>query len=99
MATTVYREDYLGRNLVAPTTTSTTYMGLATTSTTDELGRPLRRILRVNSTAYTTSTEIAFANGDKYIVSVAGTSSSGAPAAPSVGATVTDGGAVLLRTK
>ena len=99
MATTVFREDFLGRNLVAPTTTSTDYMGLATTSTTDNMGRPLRRTLRVNSTAYTTSTEIAFANGNKYIVSVAGTSSSGVPVEPAVGATVTDGGAVILRTK
>jgi hypothetical protein len=99
MATTVFREDYLGRDLVTPTTASNTYMGLATTSTTDELGRSLRRTLRVNSTAYTTNTEIAYADGKKFIVSVAGTSSSGLPTAPAVGATVADGTATILRTK
>ena len=99
MATTALREDYLGRNLVAPTSASLDSMGRATTSTVDYLGRPLRRTLRVNSTAYALNTEIAFTGGNKYYVSTAGTTAVSPPTEPAVGATVTDGTAVLTRTK
>ena len=99
MATTALREDYLGRNLTAPTSASTDNMGRVTTSTVDYLGRPLRRTVRANSTAYTLNTEIAFTGGNKYYVSTAGTTAVSPPTEPAVGDTVTDGTAVLTRTK
>lgn len=99
MATTDYREDYIGRDLQAPTVASLDSLGRATTSTVDSLGRPLRRILRANSTAYTLGTEIAFADGKKFTVTTAGTTAASAPTAPAVGATVADGTATLTRTK
>lgn len=99
MATTNYREDYIGRDLVAPTVASLDSLGRATTSTVDSMGRALRRILRVNSTAYTSGTEIQFSGGSKYTVTVSGTTDSSAPAVPDVGDEVVDGTATLLRTK
>lgn len=99
MATTSYREDYIGRDLVAPTSASLDSLGRATTATVDSLGRPLRRIVRANSTAVTLNQEIQFTGGSKYTVTVAGTTAGSAPAAPAVGATVVDGTATLLRTK
>ena len=41
MATTSFREDSSGRDLVNPATNSVDYLGRATTSTADYLGRPL----------------------------------------------------------
>lgn len=99
MATTTFREDFLGRDLVAPGSASVDHLGRATTSTTDFTGRPLRRVVRANSTAYAQGAEIQFTGGEKFVVKTAGTSASSAPAAPSVGADVTDGTAVLTRTK
>lgn len=99
MATTSYREDYLGRDLVAPTSAVTDYMGLAATSTVDAMGRTLRRIVRANSTAVTLGQEIQFTGGSKYVVKTAGTTAGSAPSVPAVGADVTDGTAVLTRTK
>ena len=99
MATTSLREDYLGRDLVAPTSASLDSLGRVTTSTTDFLGRPLRRNVRANSTAYTLNQEISFTGGNKYRVSTAGTTAVSPPTEPAVGATVTDGTAVLTRTK
>lgn len=100
MATTALREDYLGRDLQAPTVNSLDSLGIATTSTTDRLGRALRRTLRVNSTAYSVvGTELAFVDGKKFTVTVGGTTAASEPAAPAVGATVADGTATLLRTK
>lgn len=99
MATTSYREDYLGRDLVAPTSASLDFLGRATGSTTDAFGRTLRRIVRANSTAVTLNQEIQFTGGSKYTVTVAGTTAGSAPSVPAVGATVADGTATLLRTK
>lgn len=99
MATTNFREDYIGRNLVAPTVNALDALGRATTSTADFLGRPLRRVLRANSTAYTLNTELAFTGGEKFTVTVAGTTAASQPSAPAVGATVADGTATLLRQK
>jgi hypothetical protein len=99
MATTALREDYLGRNLTAPTSASTDNMGRVTTSTVDYLGRPLRRTVRANSTAYALNTELAFSGGNKYAVTTAGTTAASPPTEPAVGDPVTDGTAVLTRTK
>jgi hypothetical protein len=99
MATTNFREDYLGRDLVAPTVNSLDSLGCATTATVDRLGRPLRRILRANSTAVTLNQELQFVGGTKYIVTIAGTTAVSEPTPPAVGATVADGGATLLRQK
>ena len=99
MATTALREDYLGRDLVAPTSNSLDSLGRVTTSTVDYLGRPLRRNVRANSTAVVLNQEIQFTGGEKFIVTVAGTTAVGPPAAPAVGLTVVDGTATLLRQK
>lgn len=99
MATTSLREDYLGRDLVAPTSASLDSLGRATTSTVDFLGRPLRRTVRANSTAVTLGAEVAFTGGKKYVVTTAGTTAASPPTEPAVGEPVTDGTAVLTRTK
>jgi hypothetical protein len=99
MATTSFREDYLVRDLVAPTSNSLDALGRATTSTADFMGRPLRRVVRANTTAVTLNQEIQFLTGQKFTVTVAGTTAASPPAAPAVGATVADGTATLLRTK
>lgn len=99
MATTTLREDFLGRDLVTPATVSLDYLGRATTSTADSLGRLLRRTLRANTTAVTLNQELQFAGGTKYTVTVAGTTAASEPTPPAVGATVADGTATLSRTK
>ena len=99
MATTSYREDFLGRDLAAPTVASLDHLGRATTSTLDSTGRTLRRIVRANSTAYAQGVEIQFTGGTKYVVKTAGTTAGSAPSVPALGADVTDGTAVLTRTK
>lgn len=99
MATTTLREDYLGRDLVAPTSASLDWLGRATTSTVDSFGRPLRRGVRANSTAVGLGAEIQFTAGEKFTVTTAGTTAASAPSAPAIGATVADGTAVLTRTK
>lgn len=99
MATTTFREDYVGRDLVAPTVNALDFLGRVTTPTVDFLGRGLRRVLRVDSTAYALDAEIQFTGGEKFIVTVAGTSAASPPTAPAVGATVADGTATLLRQK
>ncbi len=99
MATTNFREDHLGRDLQAPTVNALDHLGRATTATADALGRPLRRILRANTTAVTLGQELAFTGGEKLTVTVAGTTAAAQPTAPAVGATVADGTATLLRTK
>lgn len=98
MATTTQRDDFLGRDLVTPASDARDFLGRATTSTADFLGRALTRALRVNSTAYGLGALIEFTGGEEFTVTTAGTTASSAPAAPAVGATVTDGTAVLLRT-
>lgn len=99
MATTTLREDYLGRDLVTPASNSLDSLGRATTSTADYIGRPLRRNVRANTTAVTLGQEIQFTGGEKFVVTVAGTTAASPPAAPAVGATVADGTATLLRQK
>jgi hypothetical protein len=99
MATTTFREDYLGRDLQAPTVNALDHLGRATTATADSSGRPLRRVLRANTTAVTLGQELAFAGGTKYVVTVAGTTAAAEPSPPAVNATVVDGTATLLRTK
>lgn len=99
MATTLLREDHLGRDLVAPGTNSLDSLGRATTATVDYLGRPLRRLLRPATTAVTLNQEIQVADGKKYIVTVAGTTGASDPTPPAVGATVADGTATFLRQK
>ena len=99
MATTTFREDYLGRDLLNPGTTATDFIGRLTTSSVDYTGRALRRVLRANTTAVTLGQEIQFTGGEKFVVTVAGTTAASPPAAPAVGATVADGTATLLRQK
>jgi hypothetical protein len=100
MATTTLREDRLGRDLVNPTVNSLDYLGRLTTSTTDFLGAALRRNNRPVTGAVTLGQEIqANAGGQKYTVTVAGTTGASDPTPPAVGATVVDGTATLLRTK
>jgi hypothetical protein len=99
MATTTFREDYLGRDLVAPTVNALDYIGRVTTSTVDHVGRALRRVLRANTTAVTLGQELQFTGGEKFVVTVAGTTAAAPPTAPAVGATVVDGTATLLRQK
>jgi hypothetical protein len=100
MATTTLREDYLGRDLQAPTVNALDYLGRATTSTLDSLGRPLRRITRPVTGAVTLGQEVqSTAGGTKYTVTVAGTTGAADPTAPAVGATVVDGTATYIRTK
>jgi hypothetical protein len=99
MATTTFREDFLGRDLQAPTSNALDYIGRVTTATVDYMGRPLRRVVRANTTAVTLGQEIQFTGGEKFVVTVAGTTAASPPAAPAVGATVADGTATLLRQK
>jgi len=99
MATTNYRDDYLGREIANPTTTATDFLGRLTTATADYTGRSLSRLLRVNSTAVTLGQLIQFTGGQEFTVTVAGTTAASQPTAPAVGATVADGTATLLRTR
>lgn len=99
MATTTFREDYLGRDLIAPTVNALDSLGRVTTATVDYMARALRRVVRANTTAVTLGQEIQFTGGEKFVVTVAGTTAAAPPAAPAVGATVVDGTATLLRQK
>jgi hypothetical protein len=99
VATTNFREDYLGRNLQAPTSNALDHLGRVTTATVDSVGRSLRRILRANTTAVTLNQELQFTGGEKFVVTVAGTTAASEPSPPAVGATVADGSATLLRQK
>ena len=99
MATTTFRESFDGHDLVAPTSNALDYMGRATTSTTDYMGRALRRGVRVNSTPVVLGQELQYVGGEKFTVTIAGTTAASPPAAPAVNATVADGTATLLRTR
>lgn len=99
MATTTFREDYLGRDLVAPTVNSLDSLGVPTTATVDRLGRALRRVIRPISAAVTLNQEIQVTDGKKYIVTIAGTTGATDPTPPAVGLTVADGTATFLRQK
>lgn len=99
MATTSFREDYLGRDITTPASSALDHLGRPTTSTLDFLGRGLRRPLRANSTAYALGALIQNpTTGEEFTVTVGGTSAASVPTAPAVGATVVDGTATLLRT-
>lgn len=99
MATTTLREDYLGRDLQAPTVNSLDHLGRVTTATVDSLGRSLRRSIRPISGAVTLGQEIQVVGGQKYIVTIAGTTGATDPTPPAVGITVADGTATFLRQK
>src|SRR5262245_48545763 len=101
MATTSFREDFLGRNLVDPSGTAKDYMARVIGSTTDSMGRALRRLVRTNNMTVTLGQEIQFTGGEKFTVTTLGdgTLAGSAPAAPAVGATVNDGGVTLTRTR
>jgi hypothetical protein len=99
VATTNFREDYLGRDLQAPGTNALDHLGRATTATVDSTGRALRRLIRPVSAAVTLGQEIQVTDGKKYVVTVAGTTGATDPTPPAVGATVADGTATLLRQK
>jgi hypothetical protein len=99
MATTNLREDYLGRDLQAPTVNALDFLGRVVTATADTAGRSLRRVIRPVSAAVTLNQEIQVTDGKKYIVTVAGTTGASDPTPPAVGATVADGSATLRRQK
>jgi hypothetical protein len=99
VATTTFREDYLGRSLVTPTSNSLDSLGRVTTATVDFLGRSLRRVVRANTTAVALNQELQFTGGEKFVVTVPGTTAAAPPSVPAVGATVADGTATLLRQK
>jgi len=99
MATTTLREDFLGRDLQAPTVNALDFLGRPVTATVDTLGRSLRRVIRPVSAAVTLGQEVQVTDGKKYVVTVAGTTGATDPTPPAVGATVVDGTATLLRTK
>src|SRR5215216_4163565 len=97
MATTTFREDYLGRDLQAPTVNALDHLGRVVTATADTTGRSLRRVLRPVSGAVTLGQEIQVVGGQKYVVTIAGTTGATDPTPPAVGATVADGTATLRR--
>ena len=99
MATTAFREDFLGRDLQNPTVNALDYLGRPVTATVDASGRPLRRLLRPVSGAVALDQELQVADGKKYVVVVAGTTGATDPTPPAVGATVVNGTATLLRQK
>ena len=99
MAATSFREDWLGRDLVNPTGTALDYLGRTVGATTGYLGTPLRRGVRVNSTAVALGAELQFVGGEKFTVTIAGTTAASPPAAPAVNASIADGTATLLRTR
>jgi len=99
MATTTFREDYLGRDLSAPTVNALDHLGRVTTATVDSVGRSLRRVIRPISAAVTLGQEIQVTDGKKYVVTVAGTTGATDPTPPAVGSTVADGTATLLRQR
>jgi hypothetical protein len=99
MATTTFREDYLGRDLQAPTVNALDYLGRVVTGTADTAGRSLRRVIRPVSSAVTLNQELQTTAGTKYIVTVAGTTGASDPTPPVVGATVADGSATLRRQR
>jgi hypothetical protein len=99
VATTSFRESYDGHDLIAPTSSSADFLGRATTPTVDFPGRALRRAVRANSTAVTLGAELQFTTGEKFVVTVAGTTAASPPSVPAVAVLVSDGTATLLRTR
>jgi hypothetical protein len=89
----------MGRDLQNPATNALDHLGRATTSTTDYLGRSLRRLIRPISAAVTLNQELQTTAGTKYTVTAPGTTGASDPTPPAVGATVADGSATLRRTR
>lgn len=99
MATTTFREDYLGRDLQNESTNAVDHLGRATTATVDYLGRPLTVAPWAATTAYALGDFVYLAGEEELECIVAGTSGGVAPVAPAVGATVVDGGVTWRRTE
>jgi hypothetical protein len=99
MATTSFREDWLGRDLVNPTTNARDHLGRTVTPTIGYTGAGLRRTLRPVKGAVTLGQELQTVAGAKYVVMRAGRTGKPDPKPPAVGATVTDGTAVLRRQR
>lgn len=103
MATSTFKEDFLGRDLgnATPGTTNpvTDSIGRSTTSTADYLGRLLTVATWPGILAMTVG-QLFWVVGGELVVTTAGTSAAGAPALPgSVGGTVVSGTATLTRTE
>jgi hypothetical protein len=91
MATSAFRESYDGHDLIAPTSNALDFLGRATTSSTDYMGRALRRGVRVNSTPVVLGQELQFATGEKFVVTTGGTTAASARACrPSARASATE---------
>ena len=96
MASTTFRRDFLGRQLITPSGTGTDYMGrLILASDKDYMGRALVAKQWAISTAFTLGQTMQGANSStiEYACTVAGTTlgSGSGPVAPGYGLTVTDG--------
>ena len=98
MATTVFRRDYLMRNLLTPASASKDHLSRLTTATVDSLGRGLTAELWAAEHAVTAGEYLQItATGIVYKVVGAGTTDVAAPTAPGVGEEVEDGDATLLQ--
>lgn len=98
MATTIFRRDYLMRDVVDPTGTAKDALGRATTSTVDHLGRALVAEVWAGTHAMVVGEYVQIVStGIVYLVTVSGTTAAGEPTAPAVGATVVSGTATLQR--
>jgi hypothetical protein len=96
MATTTFRRDFLLRKVLNPGTTATDYMGRATTSTVDNMGRNLIAIDWPGAVSVTLGQYLnVVATSIIYQVTVAGTAGAAAPTAPGVGNTVASGTATV----
>lgn len=96
MATTLFRRDHLLRKVVDPTGTATDYLGRATTSTVDAMGRSLVAIVFPASAAVALGSYFQNAAGTiVYKVTVAGTTAGTEPTPPGYGATVVSGTATV----
>lgn len=98
MATTIFRRDFLMRDIVAPTSVALDHLGRATTSTVDHLGRAMVAEVWAGTHAMTVGEYVQITStGIVYKVTVSGTTAAGEPTAPAVGATVVSGTATLER--
>lgn len=101
--TTVYREDFVGRNLANPApgaSHATDYLGRNVgTGDKDFMGRGLTSKPHAVSTAYAKGTVVYFPSGAEMTAITSGTSAGTAPNPPAIGATVVDGDVIWLRTE
>lgn len=103
MATSTFKEDWLGRKLqnATPGTTDPVkdYLGRNTTATQGYAGMGLSSATWPGAVPVTVGTEY-WVVGGTLVVTIAGTAAAGAPALPgSVGGTVVSGGATLVRNE